>query len=470
MNLSRYIRYDLAIITALLTVTLFIYFPVFQSDYLYTDESVQLWYYRPGAGYHMFIEQGRYLTDLLMTHLFGRIDTISEVRFLRVFSLVGWMLMIPVWYLILKRVFKKEGLSPWLAPLTVLWLVCSPTFTISIGWASCMELFIAYTAGLVSGYFVWSALTTEIKSARWRAGLLFLSTIAGLVSLFTYQNGFGCFLLPYFIQAVANPGRYRVIIKGILVFFVIAIVYYLLLKLQLRSLGISGSERTAMATNIFSKLKFFFYRPFRASFHFGYLFNERDITGLLAGLLLFIMTVIGYIRLFRAPKILVHIIFLVFLLVLIYLPSMTVKENYASNRTMLALTLAVTCWVLIILSRLLTDRFFFRATWVLLGACFIGNAFFNYNILFRKPLEQEYAEAVQYFNSVYNDSLTSIRIAVPPEDHFVKKFGIVRSWDEFGVPSLFFKWVPAPYFRQLMFERSGDRSRATAFQVEVAPH
>ena len=56
----------------------------------------------------------------------------------------------------------------------------------------------------------------------------------------------------------------------------------------------------------------------------------------------------------------------------------------------------------------------------------------------------------------------------PPEDLFVRKYGITRSWDEFGVPSNFFNWVPAYVMSQIRFEMGEERGREVTRSILLA--
>ncbi|RYY59200.1 MAG: hypothetical protein EOO05_14000, partial [Chitinophagaceae bacterium] len=339
---------------------LLIYYPVFYSNYLYTDEAVQLWNYRPGSGYHMFTEQGRYLTDVLMSSLFGRADTISDVRYLRIFSFAGWLVCIPIWFLVLKNVLAEAGLKNPLAFLITLWLIGSPSFGISIGWASTMELFIANTAGLLGGYGIYLLLVrNELPVSK--NLLMLLSFAAGLVSLFTYQNGFGCFLLPFFLYTLLHPGRYSVAIRGLMFFAAIALVYFLLFRYQMQVMNIEGSGRTGIRFSPVKKIVFFFTKALPPAFFGNLVYTESDRTALFYFTPFFLLMLFGTFRWFPvriaggviatgpgadAPVIrarpsiaigltLQHLLVLLLLLMLMYFPSLLVKENYASARTRL---------------------------------------------------------------------------------------------------------------------------------------
>jgi hypothetical protein len=144
-NGFRY-RKDLFYILAIILIAFAIYYPIFYSEYLYTDEAVQLWRYRKGSGVHFSIVHGRFLFDELTTWLFSNANTIHDVISIRLFSFLGWVLCIPAWYLVIKKIITREKLSQSLIFFSVLYLVCTPSFAIQVSWASLVGLFIANTS------------------------------------------------------------------------------------------------------------------------------------------------------------------------------------------------------------------------------------------------------------------------------------------------------------------------------------
>lgn len=174
---------DLLVILFLELVILFIFYPLFYIDFVYTDEIVQLWFYPKDPNFLMFMPQGRYITEKLFQWLFGHADTISDIRYIRLFSLAGWMLSVPVWYYIINKVVEKENLPKLVAFFATLYLICTPPFSIYVQWASCLELFLANTTGLVAGYLFYSG----IKEGKIKVSpvAFMLSLVFGIISLFT---------------------------------------------------------------------------------------------------------------------------------------------------------------------------------------------------------------------------------------------------------------------------------------------
>lgn len=465
-------RADLLPLTVLALIFILIYLPVWSAEYLYTDEAVQLWLYGKEPKFHMFIWQGRFITDVLFQWLFGSVQHVRQVSFIRLFSFVGWFATLPLWYGLLKKIVLQEGLDKRLAFLTSLFLICSPAVALSIGWASCLELFLANSCGFLSGWFLYNGLKTANNRTRIPPFSIFLSILFGLLSLFTYQNGVGFFFLPFIMQVLSPARKRHAVWISIGLYFFICAVYFVLFKYGLKVAGIAASERTGLHLAPWSKLRFFVTRPMSSAFHYTFLFNENDSTGFIVYALLFgAWLVLFLIRDKAAPawqRLMITAIVLL-LLVLTYLPSLLVHENYASNRTLLALGTAV--WFL-------TAETVFRylriekARWVfvaLITVSFSWNAWYNITRLFLKPATHEYTQLRSYLEQRYTPALDTVYFIRPPEDFFVRQYGITRSWDEFGVPSTFFSWVPEFFVRQVVFEKTGDRARAQKLVIADLP-
>jgi len=455
-------RKDYLKISLLILIAIGIYYPLFYSEYAYTDELVQLWLYKKGTNFQMFITQGRYITEKLFQWLFGNANTIRDLAGIRMFSFFGWMVCIPVWYFIIKKVIEKEKLPSILAPFSILYLICSPPFSIYVQWTSCLEHFIANTAGLLSGYILYSfsrdrneKITGPILGA---AGCI----IFGVISLFTYQNGFGSFFLPFIFYLAPKPKNFRVILIAVVFCFLIYGIYYFLFKYNLRANNIAAVGRTTISIDLFPKIRFFFGRALAIPFHFNYLFNEKDLVGAAFYVIIFFtwigidfrisrLSLINYLKSFSLS---------IILLVLIYLPGLVVKENYASNRTLFALNLAVFFLVANTLLMAIKKYRVRLATVIVLSSVFIVNAYFNFTWQFLNPVKNEYRNVRAFIEGNYHPGVDTVYFIQPHEDFFVRKYGITRSWDEFGVPSTFFNWVPEFFVKQVIFEKTGNHEIA----------
>jgi hypothetical protein len=465
-------RKDLLILAALLGVAALIYYPIFTATYLYTDEAVQLWFYKKGSGFHMFIEQGRYITDQLFQVLFGNADKVKDVTLIRLFSFGGWLICIPAWYAMLKKIVVMEELPAFIVPFAVLYLICTPVFCISIGWASCLELFLANTAGLASGYLFYRAVVSESPRRGGFYALIAGAMMLGLFSLFTYQNGFGCFLLPFLMRLLAEPRKGRTVLAGVVGYLIISALYFCAFKLSIASLNAEAGSRTALHLDPFSKLKFFFARPLTTGFHFTFLVNEKSRPGILISMFLLWITLMGYRERLKGwawQKQTGQIVVILALLLLIYLPSLIVRESYSSNRTLLALDMAVFLFFMTTMIPMFRTIWMQRAVCLVLSAAFAVNAWYNFRFQFLHPAVREYNALRSVISSNYRATTDTVFFIRPAEDLLVREKGLTRSWDEFGVPLTFFEWVPAPLVRQVVYEVSGNRELAGKLVILTWP-
>ncbi|MEO5563834.1 MAG: hypothetical protein ABIR18_10375 [Chitinophagaceae bacterium] len=460
---------DILKILFLCGIAIAIFYPLFYSEYAYTDEIVQLWYYKKGSDFQMFTPQGRYITDKLFQWLFSSATTIKDISSIRLFSLVGWLLSIPVWYYIIKRVVVKEKLPEILVFFSTLYIVCMPQFCIYVSWASCLELFLANTTGLLSGYFLYVGLQYIAEKKSKFILYVVLSVIAGLISLFTYQNGFGCFLLPFLLHLISTGKISRQLIIGVIGYLAMYGVYYLLFKYSLHANNIEASNRTGISGDIAGKFRFLSKKALPSSFHFTYIFNEQAKSGkIIYRVLLGVWVIANFIRQREMPVFqrIVYPLIIFLFCAMIYLPSLLVKENYASNRTLFALNLAVFFLVMhtvIVFIKEGKGRIAFVS---IIGGLFIVNAWYNFNKLFLSPITHEYNVLNKYIRDNYTPVIQKVYFIRPAEDFFVSKYHITRSWDELGVPSSFFDWVPPFLVKQVVFEKTGDRLLADKIDVQ----
>src|SRR4030095_3615024 len=398
-------RKDVLNVFFLILIAIVIFYPLFYTEYLYTDDWVQLWQYK--SGLHTLMAYGRYLADVLTNWLYYYINpaTVHDIISVRLFSFIGWIVCIPLWYFIVKKIVTREQLPTLLIFFSVLYLICTPPFSIYVSWAACLELFIANTAGLISGYIVYSFIAYRNNRVGLTLIAIVTSILFGLISLFTYQNGFGCFLLPFLLHLLAKPKNLKIVFVGIAACLTIYVIYYFLLKYNLQVNSIDAGERTKISIDLFPKIRFFFGRALAISFHFTYLFNEKDLKGFIVYAIIFLTWAItDFYQNRNLPFIHRLKIFAItlFILVLIYLPPLIVKENYSSNRTLFALNMGVFFLVantfLIVVKKYET-----RITLVaILSFLFVLNARNNFSQQFLHPVKTEYRQVRSFIERNYN--------------------------------------------------------------------
>ncbi|MGC4036736.1 MAG: hypothetical protein QM764_12300 [Chitinophagaceae bacterium] len=448
-------------ILILVVAAIIIFYPIFYTEYAYTDELTGLWQWRSGMqdSSGTLLQYGRYVTAKLASILFGSVATIKGLTWIRILALTGWLINIPIWYFILKKISEREKLPEILPFFSVLYMICTPSTIISIGWGACFELFLANTLGLLSGYFLYRGIRFQDNRISLSGWNFIASLVAGVTCLFTYQNCFGCFLIPFLLLFISSSTVSRKLIIGIAGYFLVYVIYYVLFKYSLKANHIDESIRTGLHINVGNKLPFFLARPLNSAFHFTTLFNENSITGAVVYIL---TAAFWFVASFIQRKSLKpvsrfnYFLFLFCLLGLIYLPSLIVKENYASNRTIFALSMAV---FFIVADTLLRAKIIRQKSSFIVGivcCLFVINAWYNFNLQFLTPVSKEYDAVRKFVEANYHNGIDSIHFIQPAEDFFEKKYGITRSWDEFGVPSTFFPWTPEVLVREIVYEKTGD--------------
>ena len=148
-----------------------------------------------------------------------------------------------------------------------------------------------------------------------------------------------------------------------------------------------------------------------------------------------------------------------------YIPGLVVSENFASYRTMLALSLLIPV-VLFGNIFILTERFKYQRQ---IALAFIGiiiiAGYYNFNLQFIDPLKYEYAKLRDRLNQESWQKVDTVYFVRASENAFSQSHGVKDYKDEFGLPSTFKDWTPDPFIRQVCFENTKDRKKATSLIV-----
>lgn len=453
----------------LIAAVIALYFPVSFSDYLYTDEANQLWFSKKGINFQTSIPQGRYLTYRIFECVFNYINTVHKVIYARLFSLFGWIICLPIWFYITNKVAIKNNLSSGLTKLLMLYIITMPPFIIYIGWSACMEMYIACTCSLIGGFILYEGIKYKEKVLSINPFWIVVSIVFSLISLFTYQNCFGCFFIPFLIQFVSTKKFTYPIYIAFATAIITLILYFVIFKFSLIAYALPISDRSSYANNPLNKLIFLFSRPLATAFHFTYIFNENSIAGIVIYLVFLVVWFVLNFVIPRGKSVMDRFSYLVglgFFLILIYLPSLVVKENFSSNRTLFALNIFIFIVVAETVFSLVKKDSYSNIIAVAVGVLFLSNAWYNYNIQFLNPLKIEYNLLQNIIRDRYQSGILAIYFINPPENAFETKFNITSSWDEFGIPSTAKLWVPEPLLKQLIFEKTSNRQIAEKIVIK----
>jgi hypothetical protein len=466
-------RKDFYLLGFLWGIMLLVFLPLFNSDYIFMDEALQIWGYNSIPGFYMLIDEGRLLTELLEGWLFKMADTIHGVTWIRIISLAGWMACLPVWYGVIKRLVAKVPGYEYLPFFSCVYLVTSLPFIVSVQWATCMQFFIADTAALLSGALVLQGIHFKENKFRLTAKTAFPALLLGVVSMFFYQGAFACFLLPFLLNFINpfNNKKDTVLVAGLAFYILVYAVYFVLYKLSFHFVfkDIPPDTRNALYINPVEKIKFFFARPLERSFRFVLLTHEdSSISKVYYLLMLMGWSVLAFVRFGKAKwwNAVKYLAGTGGIFIMSYLPALLIKESYASNRTLMALNLFVFIVCLEMALYFIKSKRLLEYAGLAMIFFFLFCARYNFQKVFLRPIQEETAALKNYFKQHYHPGIQTIHFIRSSEDFMAEKYRVHRSMDEFGVSSSCWEWVPESLSKQLIYEATGDRKLAAGVQVK----
>lgn len=445
----------------LVLISLFIYFPILYAQYLYTDEASQVWYAREGIN-QTSLSQGRYITYFIFTTLFRFFDTVNEVRIARIIALLSWMLSLPVWYYVLKKTIPAGQLARKAVILALVYMVSMPAFAITVCWAACLEMPFACTTGLISGYLFYRAISLHPGAKSKRNWLVVCSALMAFTSLFTYQNAFGCFFICFFLQFIAEKKITRAVAACFAFSALLYLIYFIGFKVTVSTFHVTTSDRVVLAVNPINKLIFLLTRPLATSGHLTLLFDDASMIGIMVYVIIalcWFFASLKHLRIGKRNPVLFYLGLFIFLL-LTYLPSLMVAENFASHRTLFAMDMLV---FILLFDVLLHTSLLAKWKTTIMGGfivLFICNAWYNVRYEFVYPMEKEFAFIQLALKKQYSAKISTVHIIGLQENSFASAYGTIRSWDEFGVPSTAKKWTAEPLIKQLIYELTRSRQVA----------
>jgi hypothetical protein len=456
------------ILPAGLTISLLIqtilFIPVFYSDYAYLDEAYQLWHNKDRSNYNTIFVQARWLSGILFDKFYSAIPDISGLKIIRIFSFFSWALFLEQFFRLGKRWQQLTVVNDRLLFISGVYIACSLSVTIYIGWAGCFEAGIASLTGLWSGSLLFEQL---VKKKEWKAVSIFsmaVIVLLGLCSLFMYQIAFGAFLIPFAFYLISRKSfaNGKIMLTGAGAYLGIIMLYYLVFILSLKLSAVTPSDRTTISTNVADKLGFFFGIPLSQAFSFNFLYNLHSIVSQAFPFLMMLFWITSYFKMAK-DKTANKMIFIgsfIGLCMLIYIPVLVSKENFASYRTMFVFNFAASVLLIdagLSLAGSAKAKTILSIVLISFFAC-VGFRNFRYNFI--GPLQQEYKLLKNSFDESYRPGIDTIYFLRPPENIFYGRYGIRSYKDEFGVPSSFKDWTPEPLMKQLIMEKTKNRSIA----------
>lgn len=461
LTIPWYTRNGLVLLIILVFAAI-IFAAVFTADYLYLDEAWQLWHRHDIRNYQMSSSDGRLLSGLFFQKTFSWISSVEQVRYLRIFSLAGWIFTSWLFFFFAKQWTKELELPSSIPFLLSVFCICSSSVTIYIGWSLCAETFLASLAGLISGHILFITLLNPGKSLVNIAWVV----LTGLVSLLFYQICFGLFVLPFLMVWLKGemPRRKKILVSALAVYFGTYLIYYLLFLLYQRILGIPPNSRTDLVIQPLKKICFFFGPPFSQAWSLNLLHNLHNIFSQLLPVALLITWLVLFIRQAspRSAKTMLTDLFgIIFLLACSYLPLLIAKENFSSYRTMIALSLCVFMLFSLAIIKSLSNEKYRQYFITILSLLFLIVAFLNYNRNFIGPLRKEFTALDQLSVMKTAGSGDTILFIRPDAKLFQRLYGVKGHKDEFGLPGTLRDWSPENLTRYLI-EKKQSYTTASA--------
>jgi hypothetical protein len=456
------------LILSLLVLTI-LFQPIFYSNFAYLDEAYQLWHNRDNSNFMMDLVQGRPLTGLIFLKIFASISTIAGLKIMRIISFFSWVLFLVEFFRLGEKWRQSIGFDRSLLNIGGLYIACSLSLAIYIGWGVCLHVGAACLLSLWSGHLFFITIMADRNNIQTILFRLVLILLLGLISLFLYQVAFGMFLFPLALYLIIrrSEASLRVTLSWIGSYLILTLLYYLLFRFSLKLYAVEPSDRAGLTIDPSGKLGFFFSAPLSQAFCLNFLYNMHSIISQSFPILMIVTWLILYIKneIASVWKKIIFILQFIIVCMFIYLPVMVAKENFASYRTMFVLNLVVTI-LLVDLFLSLFRSVKSKALFVAVLLCsFVAVGFRNFRYNFIGPLSAEYGLLRQYIDTEYNRSLRTVYFIRPAENLFYPRCGVNAYKDEFGVPSTFKDWTPESLVKQIIFERTKDRALANSITV-----
>jgi hypothetical protein len=408
---------------------------------------------------------GRPILGLLLTGVFSLVSDIDSLRLVRLISVVGIGLLGVALYAAL----RKAGTGRWLATAIALSLVVLPSFQVYVSWA---VLFAAPYAGVLAGLaWVCSSSTSGVDRRGFVVRVVLAAALL-FIALLTYQPAAMLFWVFAAIDLLSPNARLSESAKKFVVGLVIAgaalVAAYAVVKVGAQHYGAPGGGRTALTHDLLGKLRWFWDQPLLNALNPFDLVPSWTIAGVTIG-----VATVGIVLLHarRRWAALGFLGIAVVLVPLSYLPNLVVVEDWASYRSIGALSalLMLYGWFgLWGIARVVTaghDKSRSRlparsvagavaAALVITGLVLAAR---NVTTLFAKP---ESLEHQMLRSALASHDVARVRRVVFIKPNWSQGAAPLVRYDEFGLPSAFAPWVPDPAVKLVLREQGGTQNPA----------
>lgn len=214
---------------------------------------------------------------------------------------------------------------------------------------------------------------------------------------------------------------------GVAFYLFVYIVYYMLFKYTLNPFHIPASNRVGVSMDLGNKLSYFFSGPLPQAFTLNFLYSYRSVFSQVLYPVLFGGWVVCVFIMNKQQTIFqrfINVIVILVLLALLYLPSMIALENFASYRTLPALSLAVFILLADMLLHIFRKDIVQKRGITGLSIVLIVLGFYNYNYQLVRPLQAEYQALKLYIQKQYHPGVEKVYFIRPGKYLLANKYGI----------------------------------------------
>jgi len=455
--------------TLMVLYFLFLVWLIFQYNYQMIDDVWVLWHWpERNVVVHSRASEGRMFYGFSQQLFFSQAASISNIRYLRVISWAGWAGFIALLYVLLKRLRNRDELSTdWVGYLTLAFMASSLPVLLYIGWVSCGDRWVSAILSLSAALLVYDNVGKGVKG--WMA--MAIAVALGVVALFFYQTCYPFFLLPsYCLYLRRKDGKLnRVMLAGILTFFLGLAVYYPLFRYSVRAMGITAGERTALSFDILDRLSFFFSYPINQAFNLNLFFDTKSAVSQAV----FPVLVTGWILFeffYRKRPVWTTIRYIVGMIgwwILGYLPQLVSHESFGPYRTMPVLGVMVFLLMADTLAPLVkNEQVRNRLGFALVALLLVRGGYVYYRYIVR-PFNAEYNAVKATVDARYTARIKNVVFVLAEEDGFLQSLHVRHHKDEFAMPSTYKDWTPEPLVKQIVYELTGSRQQAATLKVSV---
>jgi hypothetical protein len=314
----------------------------------------------------MLIGCGRPLNGVLLDLGFRLTGSIENLVFLRTITLVGiWLLGCSFYFF-----SRKHGVGFISSLAIACGVVLLPSFQVYASWAQHFTTPFAGVIALLSAYIMTPVGPIRQRSRIWA---ILLSALLLLTSILIYQPIAMLFCTGILLSLIAKPDIHndwkasRIIDTGIA--FASAMVLGLLVFKIAQYFHPNGASRYGLVQNVQEKVSWFFYEPLANAFSLFSVPPHASLRFVVIATILF--GALFFIKRHGFNTAVLIIIYGVFCLLGSYTPNLATAENWASYRSIGALSASVVVLLVLMVSEIITsiqtrysaNQLFVSSTW-----------------------------------------------------------------------------------------------------------